>query len=83
LSGVPLFVTAPLIRRWHTRWEASKVEVAGPMSGDEIVPKASFNATRAITIALHPRGYGRDRTDGLPPRRLLHVRVIDPAGGER
>jgi hypothetical protein len=54
LSGVPLFVTAPLIRSWHTRWGATKAEVAGPMPGDEIVPKASFNATRAITIDAPP-----------------------------
>lgn len=54
VSGVPLFVTAPLIRRWHTRWGATKAEAAGPMPGDEIVPKASFNATRAITIDAPP-----------------------------
>ena len=54
LSGVPLFVTAPLLRRWHTRWGATDAEVAGPMPGDEVVPKASFNATRAITIDAPP-----------------------------
>jgi hypothetical protein len=54
LSGVPLFVTAPLIRRWHMRWGATDAEVARPMPGDEIVPKASFNATRAITIDAPP-----------------------------
>lgn len=53
-SGVPLFVTAPLIRRWHMRWGATDAEVAGPMPGDEIVPKTSFNATRAITIDAPP-----------------------------
>jgi hypothetical protein len=50
LSGLPLFVTAPLFRRWHLRWGATDEEVRGSMPGDEIVPKASFNATRAITI---------------------------------
>jgi hypothetical protein len=54
LSGVPLFVTAPLYRRWHMRWGAADAEVSGPMPGDEIVPKASFNATRAITIDAPP-----------------------------
>jgi hypothetical protein len=54
LRGVPLFVTAPLIRRWHMRWGATDAEVSGPMPGDEIVPKASFNATRAITIDAPP-----------------------------
>src|SRR5438105_3045577 len=36
------------------RWGATKAEVAGPVPGDEIVPKASFNATRAITIGAPP-----------------------------
>jgi hypothetical protein len=36
------------------RWGATDAEVAGPMPGDEIVPKASFNATRAITIDAPP-----------------------------
>jgi hypothetical protein len=38
LTGVPLFVTAPLYRRWHTRWSATDAEVSGPMPGAEIVP---------------------------------------------
>jgi hypothetical protein len=68
LSGLPLFVTAPLFRRWHLRWGATDEEVRGSMPGDEIVPKASFNATRAITIDGPPEavwpwivqmGYGR------------------------
>jgi hypothetical protein len=36
------------------RWGATDAEVAGPMPGDEIVPKASFNATRAISIDAPP-----------------------------
>ena len=54
LSGVPLFATAPLYRHWHKRWGATDEEVHGPMPGDGIVPKASFNATRAITIDAPP-----------------------------
>lgn len=54
LSGLPLFPTAPSYRRWHTRWGATDAEVSGPVPGDEIVPKASFNATRAITIEAPP-----------------------------
>jgi len=50
LSGLPLFITAPLYRHWHIRWGATDEEVRGPMPGDDIVPRASFNATRAITI---------------------------------
>jgi hypothetical protein len=52
--GSPRFATAPLVRRWHLRWGATDEEVAASMPGDEIVPRPSFNATRAITIAAPP-----------------------------
>jgi hypothetical protein len=55
VSGLPLFATAPLYRRWHLRWGATDQEVRGLMPGDEIVAKASFNATRAITIDASPQ----------------------------
>jgi hypothetical protein len=54
IAGVPLFVGAPLVRTRHLRWGATDAEVRGPMPGDEIVPAASFSATRAITIAAPP-----------------------------
>jgi hypothetical protein len=54
LRGLPLFATAPLYRRWHLRWGATDEEVRAPMPGDEIVSKASFNATRSITIDAPP-----------------------------
>ena len=54
VSGLPLFMTAPLYRRWHLRWGATEDEVRGAMPGDEIVPKASFAATRAVTIDAPP-----------------------------
>ena len=54
LRGVPLFATAPLYRHWHMRWGATDGEVRASMPGDELVPKASFNATRAITIQAPP-----------------------------
>jgi hypothetical protein len=68
LSGLPLFATAPLYRRWHLRWGATEEEARISMPGDEIVAKASFHATRAITIEAPPEavwpwiaqmGYGR------------------------
>jgi hypothetical protein len=64
----PLFVFAPLYRRWHMRWGATDGEVAGAMPGDQLVSEPSFNATRAITIDAPPEavwpwlmqiGYGR------------------------
>jgi hypothetical protein len=54
LRGLPLFATAPLYRQWHLRWGATDDEVRGPMPGDEIVAKASFKATRAITVDAAP-----------------------------
>jgi hypothetical protein len=54
LSGLPLFATGPLYRRWHQRWGSTDDEVRGGMPGDQIVHEASFNATRAITIDAPP-----------------------------
>jgi hypothetical protein len=54
LSAVPIWVTSPLIRPWHMRWGATDAEVAGPMPGDDVVPRAQFNATRSITIDAPP-----------------------------
>jgi hypothetical protein len=54
LGSLPLFATAPLYRRWHMRWGATDDEVQAPMAGDELVPRASFNSTRAISIYARP-----------------------------
>jgi hypothetical protein len=35
-------------------WGATRAEVAAPMPGDDIVRRAQFNATRAITIQAPP-----------------------------
>jgi hypothetical protein len=68
LSAVPVWVTTPFVRPWHMHWGASKSEVVAAMPGDEVVPRAQFNATRAITIDAPPEfvwpwiaqvGYGR------------------------
>ena len=54
LGALPLFLTAPFYRHWHSRWGATADEVRSPMPGDELVKRASFNATRAITIDAPP-----------------------------
>jgi len=54
VGAIPLFLTAPLYRRWHLRWGATDEEVHARMPGDEIVAAASFTATRAITINAPP-----------------------------
>jgi hypothetical protein len=54
LSAVPICVGTPLVRPWHMRWGAARKEVAAAMPGDDIVPRAQFNATRAMTIEAPP-----------------------------
>jgi hypothetical protein len=43
-------------RRWHLTWGATPAEAAAPMTGDEVLPLAQFQATRAITIDAPPDG---------------------------
>ena len=68
LTAVPWFLLTPLVRPWHLRWGATDGEVHGAMPGDEVVRRAQFNATRAISIDAPPEhvwpwivqlGYGR------------------------
>ena len=54
MTAIPWFVSAPLVRAWHLRWGARPDEVHGPMPGDEVVPRAQFVATRAVTIGAPP-----------------------------
>jgi hypothetical protein len=54
IHDLPLFLTAPLYRRWHLQWGATPAEVAAPLPGDELFPRAQFRPTRAITIAAPP-----------------------------
>lgn len=54
VSGLPLFLAAPLVRRWHLRWGATRQEVTASMPGDDLVAVAPFTATRAITIDAPP-----------------------------
>jgi hypothetical protein len=50
LHDLPAFISAPLRRRSHLRWGATDGEVAASMAGDDAIPGAQFNATRAISI---------------------------------
>lgn len=49
-ADLPVFLTAPLYRRWHLRWGATAAEATAPMPGDALVPAAQYRSTRAITI---------------------------------
>lgn len=51
---LPLFVTAPLYRRWHLRWGATSDEAAAVLPGDDRLPSAAYEATRAVTIHAPP-----------------------------
>jgi hypothetical protein len=53
-EDLPLFLTAPLYRRWHLRWGATATEVSASLPGDDLQPQAQFRATRAITIDAPP-----------------------------
>jgi hypothetical protein len=39
-----------LFRPWQLRWGATDIEITRSMSGDDIVSKPTFNATRTVTI---------------------------------
>jgi len=54
LVTLPLFAISPLLRPWHTRWGATSGEVRCAIPGDEQLPRAQFQATRAISIAAPP-----------------------------
>jgi hypothetical protein len=54
IADVPRFLTGPLLRPWHRRWGATSEEVAAPMPGDTLIPRAQYRCTRAITIASTP-----------------------------
>lgn len=53
-ADLPLFLTAPLFRHWHRRWGATPSEIAAALPGDELLPRAQFRCTRAITIDAPP-----------------------------
>lgn len=50
LADLPVLLTAPLYRRWHLRWGATPAEVASPLPGDGLMPRAQYRSTRAISI---------------------------------
>lgn len=49
-GGLGLGAYMSAIRPWHRRWGATDKEVAGSMPGDELVPDANFEMTRALDI---------------------------------
>jgi hypothetical protein len=53
-AGLGLAVYVLAVRPWHRRWGAADEEVASPMPGDELVARANFHTTRAISVAAPP-----------------------------
>ena len=41
-------------RAWHLGWGATRDELAGPMAGDDLLERAHFVATRAVSICASP-----------------------------
>jgi hypothetical protein len=54
MADLPRFVTAPLYRHRHLSWGATSVEQRARMPGDDLVPRAQYRTTRAITIDAPP-----------------------------
>ena len=55
LADLPRFLVAPLHRHHHLRWRADQDEVGAELPGDEVISRAQFRATRAVTIDAAPR----------------------------
>ena len=41
-------------RPWQLTWGATREEVCRPLPGDDLVPRPTFNATRAVSIDAPP-----------------------------
>jgi hypothetical protein len=54
-AGAGILAYAKLVRPWARRWGATAEEAARPLPGDQLVAKADYVATRAITIHAPPQ----------------------------
>ena len=79
-SDLPLFLTAPLYRRWHLRWGATAAEVASALPGDDLCARAQFGCTGAVTIDAPPQAVWPWLVQVGCQGRLLQQR---PAGQSR
>ena len=53
-ADLPWYVVTPLLRHWHRTWGATPAEAAAAMPGDQLLPHAQYQCTRAITIDATP-----------------------------
>jgi hypothetical protein len=65
VQDLPVFLTAPLYRRWHLHWGATAAEAAAELPGDTLVPAAQYRATSrpdsTWVWSLTPTGTGGTR----------------------
>lgn len=55
LAGLAMLgLLAARYRSWHLTWGATAAEVSGPMPGDDLLTRAHFVATRAVSVATPP-----------------------------
>jgi hypothetical protein len=54
VADLPWFFITPFLRHWHLTWGATPAEVAAAMPGDDLLPRAQYRCTRAITIDADP-----------------------------
>lgn len=54
IADLPWFFITPFLRHWHLTWGATPAEVAAAMPGDDLLPRAQYRCTRAITIDAGP-----------------------------
>ncbi len=54
LADLPVFLTSPLYRGWHLRWGTTSAALHAEMPGDDLLPRAAYRSTRAISIDAPP-----------------------------
>jgi hypothetical protein len=54
IVGAAFGICLRVCRPWHSHWGATDEEIALAMPGDEVIKRATFNVTRAITIHARP-----------------------------
>ena len=53
-ADLPLLLTAPLYRSWHLHWGATPTEMVSALRGDDLLPRAQYRCTRAVSIDAPP-----------------------------
>jgi hypothetical protein len=54
LVDLPWYVISPFVRHWHRTWGATAAEVGAAMPGDDLLPRAQYRTTRAISVDARP-----------------------------